>query len=541
MPVRRPSPISAALAAMVCSLLVAPSGARAATDDADALAPSSQALAALRDVRALFDGSTRVGRGLPLPGVPGSPAEPPAYAATLALRDLAVVKDQLRGDARAEAESYLARPTDPGGGQDDPYTVAEAPPACAGGVCVHYVASTNDAPALADDDANGRPDYIDTVLATTLLVRRTYLGAGYRAPKGDGTLGGGVDQSDIYVADIGDDGLYGYCPTDQRVRHRGPSDAWAYCVVDDDYSARQFPSNTPLENLQVTLAHEYFHAVQFAYDFLEDRWFMEATAAWVEDEVYDRVDDNLQYLRQSPLRLPRVPMDTYGGSFHYGTWIFFRYLTERYPTAQGGLPTIVRAMWRKADGARGGPDQYSIQAVKSVLSARGTDLPSLFAKFSAANRRPAQTYSEGRTNKYPAAPPVRRLRMGRGQSRGDTVSADHLTSATVRLTPAAGLRGRGARLRILVHMAPARRGSAAVATTKLRSGRVRVVPVRIHASGAGVRVLPFSPASVKYVELTLANAGTSYDCFSSGAYSCTGWSRDDDVKETFRATVLPGR
>jgi hypothetical protein len=68
-----------------------------------------------------------------------------------------------------------------------------------------------------------------------------------------------------------------------------------------------------------------------------------------------------------------------------------------------------------------------------------------------------------------------------------------------------------------------------------------VVPVRIHASGAGLRVLPFSPASVKYVELTLANAGTSYDCLSSGAYSCTGWSRDDDVKETFRATVLPGR
>ena len=177
------------------------------------------------------------------------------------------------------------------------------------------------------------------MLDTTLHVHDTYVAAGYRAPKGDGTRGGGSNKTDIYVADIGDDGLYGYCTSDQKIPNDGPFNAWAYCVVDDDYAANEFPTNTALENLQVTVAHEYFHAVQFGYDIDEDSWFLEATAAWVEDEMYDNVNDNLQYLEQSPLRLPRVPMDTFGGSFHYGTWIFFRYLTERSPTSRRGCRT----------------------------------------------------------------------------------------------------------------------------------------------------------------------------------------------------------
>ena len=47
------------------------------------------------------------------------------------------------------------------------------------------------------------------------------------------------------------------------------------------------PPNSPIENLQFTAAHQFFHAIQFGYDAYEDAWFMEGTAAWIEDEVYD--------------------------------------------------------------------------------------------------------------------------------------------------------------------------------------------------------------------------------------------------------------
>ena len=139
------------------------------------------------------------------------------------------------------------------------------------------------------------------------------------------------EKPDVYLADIGNDGLYGYCATDDDIPVNGPQDTWGYCVLDNDYSKGEFPTNTPKENLQVTAAHEYFHAVQFGYDISEDGWVMEATATWAEDELYDGVNDNVQYLRSGPMSLPHKSLDQFFQSYHYGAWIFFRYLTERFP------------------------------------------------------------------------------------------------------------------------------------------------------------------------------------------------------------------
>ena len=108
-----------------------------------------------------------------------------------------------------------------------------------------------------------------------------------------------------------------------------------------------------LDPLQVTVAHEFFHAVQFAYDAFEDAWFMEGTASWMEDEVYTDVNDNLQYLADSPLRHPEEPLDfgTQNYLGWYGSWVFFRFL-EEYIADQPD-PSIVRAAWEAADGSPG--------------------------------------------------------------------------------------------------------------------------------------------------------------------------------------------
>ena len=321
--------------------------------------------------------------------------------------------------------------------------MAEQPPVCGPVVCVHYVASTVDAPDLTDNSGNGVPDYVDRALAILNRVHRTYVQAGYKRPRGDGARGGSTNKVDVYLGDIDAGGLYGYCTTDEQ-RQGAPYDRWAYCVLDDDYA--NIPTNTAIENLQVTAAHEYFHAVQYAYDYLEDSWFLEATAAWVEDEMYDAVDDNRQYLRRSPLTIPNRPMDQFrtDDGWHYGVWIFFRYLTERYPASKAGLPTLVRDMLRRADGT-GAPrnDFYSWQAVNAVLRGRGSSAAAEFASFAAANRRPRATYSEGTALSYPAAPLAGSVQLtaSRPNTAGQVV-LDHLSSATVRLVPR-GLVGRG--------------------------------------------------------------------------------------------------
>lgn len=305
----------------------------------------------------------------------------------------------------------------------------------------------------------------------------------------------------------------------------GPYDVSAYCVVDNDYAVEEFGvRNTPLENLQVTVAHEYFHAVQFAYDFYEDRWLLEATAAWVEDILYDGVDDNLGYLTYSPLTIPVASMDQTDSAtgFHYGIWIFFRFLSERYPTTQAGMPTIVRDIIRRLDGAPGGPDDYSWQAVDRVLRTRGSSGAKAFALFADGNRRPAKTYSEGAANAYPPSP----LGAFTFKAGWNVTTIDHLASATVRFLP----RVRGNKLKLTVDLADKVTSPAAIVSVYLKSGAVSTSAISLDKSGNGAKTVPFARSKVKAVEVTLVNgSGRFRNCFSfQTPFSCGGAVPVDD-------------
>ena len=334
-------------AALSVSVLSAP-GLAAEPDPRPTDDPAAAALDALGEVRVLVEDLTSL--------IPGASPDPESDL-TLALRDLALLKNLLPESLQPMAEGYLARPTD--GNADefgDGYTVDEEAPVCSDVVCVHYVLTSEDRVPAADADANDVPDYVDFTLATMTHVHNTYVDAGYRAPKSDlnAENNGGNGKPDIYLANIGDVGFYGYCASDKDIPAKQPQATWGFCVLDNDYRKSEFPTNTPKQNLQVTAAHEYFHAVQFGYDISEDGWVMEATATWAEDELFDKVDDNVQYLPGGPMGLPEESIDQFSGGFHYGTWIFFRYLTERFRKSEGGMPILVRDLWRRLDDSAGG-------------------------------------------------------------------------------------------------------------------------------------------------------------------------------------------
>jgi hypothetical protein len=188
---------------------------------------AGKAEAALARVRALFaehPGSARTARAH-------------GRDATLALRDLYFAKDALRGADRAAAEAFLARPTDhtPGNNTDIDYGgVPEAPSVCGTNVCIHYIAPGVSADSVANVDtapANDIPDYVDFALATMEQVHTTYFEAGYKEPKSDlgSTSNGGSGLTDVYLAQIADDHLYGYCASDDPERTTS-YDISAYCV-----------------------------------------------------------------------------------------------------------------------------------------------------------------------------------------------------------------------------------------------------------------------------------------------------------------------
>ena len=131
------------------------------------------------------------------------------------------------------------------------------------------------------------------------------------------------------VKELGARGIYGYCTPERKIKGRKWL-AWGYCVLDNDFAEAQYGA-PPMHSLRVTAAHEFFHAVQFAYDYAEDSWFMEATATWMEERVFDDVNDNRRYLPAGQLGVPGRPLDIFEdfGAAQYGNWVFFEYLSHR--------------------------------------------------------------------------------------------------------------------------------------------------------------------------------------------------------------------
>ena len=134
--------------------------------------------------------------------------------------------------------------------------------------------------------------------------------------------------------------------------------------------------------LRVTMAHEYFHAVQFGTGDpgnAEDTVWLESTAAYVEDEVLPEAHDNYQYLY--PNLTVSLPSHD-GNDAQYSMWPLFRYAAERNGGLQSASGTsLMKAMW--AAIAAGQP---AITAYDSALRSRGANLDDTFHRFAASLR-----------------------------------------------------------------------------------------------------------------------------------------------------------
>ena len=270
-----------------------------------------------------------------------------------------------------------ARPTDHPDPNRNAYTVPEAPrsPACTRNFCVHWVAEGIDAPGLTDSDNDGVPDYVERVQAVAEHVHSIENGKlGWREPRSDGRKGGGHGKTDIYLDEIGG-ALFGYAAPDRGQAtkgHRLPRHLHGYLVLDNDYAQGEFPGTTPEHDLEVTIAHEYDHILQFGYDAYQDAWFAESSAVWMEDEVYNGINDYLRYVRRWVKRYD-TPL-TANSIKEYGSAVWNKWLAHRYGRS------IVRSAWARAVHTR--PGGFSVAAYNSAIKAAGSsDFSRDFARF----------------------------------------------------------------------------------------------------------------------------------------------------------------
>ena len=272
------------------------------------------------------------------------------------------------------------RPTDDPDPNRNAYSVPQAPnsPACSAHFCVHWVAEGLDAPSLKDSNGDGVPDFVERVLGIAEHVHSVENDKlGWREPKSDGNKGGGDGKTDIYLSQIGGE-LFGYAAPDRgqaSKEHQIPRRLHGYLVLDNDYSAFEFPGTTPLNDLEVTIAHEYNHILQFGYDAFQDPWFAESSATWMEDQVYNGINDYLRYVGRWVHRF-ETPL-TASSIKEYGSAVWNEWLARRY-----GL-SIVRQAWSRAIHTR--PGGFSVNAYESAIGAAGhSSLSHDFARFAAA-------------------------------------------------------------------------------------------------------------------------------------------------------------
>jgi hypothetical protein len=464
----------------------------------------------------------------------GEVETPQRLEATMILRDLVARIDQLSPAERAVARRLLARPTSASDSIRRYRTAARN--RCGPRICVFWVERTSDAPSPKDKNRNGIPDWVDLTRKVAAYTWDVEVGRmGYRAPKSDikSTNHGPNGKLDVYVADVGAIGLYGYCTTDDP--SRGPrGDISAYCVVDDDFARSQFNGAAyGGRALRVTVAHEFFHAIQYGYDFLEDLWLMEGTAVWMEDEVFDTVNDNRQYLKVGPLatQFAWLPLDHENpdfsetdSSYHYGVWIFWRYLSERFS------PGIIRKIWKRADSRPGALDEYSAQATVRALQSGGANFGSVLADLGYKNLHPGAFYSEG--SKYPKPGPIASTPVTNAGVALSPVPVAHLSNSYYDFTPSGVSPTSTLTFTLSLPADPViSRASAAVTGAGGAVTKIAAVP-----SGPNWTITVPNFGGVQKVTLVLTNASARYECWVDGLYSCRG-NPLDDVDFAFFATV----
>jgi hypothetical protein len=139
----------------------------------------------------------------------------------------------------------------------------------------------------------------------------------WAAPPPDGS-NGGDSRYDIYITNIP---YLGVTIGESWYSDPYPDGATSYIEVDN--SITPFPGE-----LQVTVAHEFNHACQFRYSAVEDNFWYENCATWMEDICYDNVNDYVNYLLYStpnPLDSTYLPITTETNLYWYagGLWPMF--------------------------------------------------------------------------------------------------------------------------------------------------------------------------------------------------------------------------
>lgn len=492
------------LALAVGSTLTVGAAAATSRDTSD---PSAAAL--LRQVQAMVTPPATAPMTLARTASGSAPATVRPHDGTPAMVALRTALPKLSAADRARALALLgvsaSAPCPDANGVGDTQNTYQTMPDLGGHFEIHF---TTTGPNASD------PVYVSRVATTLDTVYDTEITSmGYQPPltpalSTSGWWSGGA-QIPIELCNISPE-YYGFCAA------VGGSATWSFpaaCTLRNSYANQTVGNltyayyNPRLDGtdtdapLKVTAAHEFFHAVQFRQDAEQPLWLMEGSAVWMENEVYPKINDYLQYLPFTGIKQPLVPFNTKSTYTPYGDFALFK-------TLSGVLGRdSVRQVWTYL-GQHLTPsyNPNALTALQAVASAHHRSLTSLLLTYAVWNTLAPHGYPS--MNLYQPAVWWLNPRLDRSNR---FLTARRILVRPMADAPVAIVRGprvlSTTRLQIVVSGPSGATGGWLTLRRQLTNGTSYVTNYPIGARGT-ILTITFN-AAVSYVAITLNNTATS--------------------------------
>ncbi|UCD16666.1 MAG: hypothetical protein JSV44_09410 [Candidatus Zixiibacteriota bacterium] len=311
--------------------------------------------------------------------LPASMAEGYHWCGTAIALEANAVRPNMNRQFRSLAMSLQARPT----------YLPETHASPGGYFLLHYTTTGFNAVYQANIDTlnggDGVPDFVNQIaMIADSVWMKTIDDLGFPVPPPDGFYPeGGDNRYDIYIRVLGPS-IFGMTTPEVPVSNMSIT---SFMEINTDYRIGPYVTK-PLDAVRVTLAHEFFHAVQFGMDFTEFYetddgmklfFWWEMSAVWMEEQLYDHVNDYYFYI-PFYFELPWKSFQWSFGLHQYGAGIFPIFLSEKWGT------DIIFDIWNRCQYYGEGPD--FLQAADDAIAASSGgqyDLRMAFQEFTIWN------------------------------------------------------------------------------------------------------------------------------------------------------------
>ena len=217
----------------------------------------------------------------------------------------------------------------------DTYSVSPS-----GNFYIHYNLEGPDSPSQLDEDSNGIPDYVDEVGIASDFVENILVNTLNFLP----IIHDDDQKYDIYIKDMGQ-GYYGvnYLDIDSLGNNTGST----YIFIDNEYEENEYYT-TGIEAMKITIAHEYFHAIQRSYRTQfnsETLYLYEMSSTWIEDVIYPDIDD---YIDSGWLfSFYNNPEQNISETDGYSIALYAHYLTSVIEGENNLESSIIKEIWQQ--------------------------------------------------------------------------------------------------------------------------------------------------------------------------------------------------